>query len=137
MYAYGSECRGLTHLGGVDRAWNVVISSSAGATPVLECGVRRYRNRNRQICASRLPPLSDFLMAVLSVCTPLSANPLEAGWYGALVRCLMPFARVKAANSALVNGVPLSETSTSGRPCVPKTDLSLSMVDWDVAVHQD
>ena len=45
----------------------------------------------------------------------------------------MPFALVKAANSALVNGVPLSETSTSGRPCVANTDLSLSMVDWDVA----
>ena len=73
--------------------------------------------------------MSDLWMAAVSVWTPLSANPLEVGWYGILLRCLMPLASVNMANSALMKGVPLSDTKTSGRTCVSKTDLSFSMID--------
>ena len=96
------------------------MRSSAGATPVVERGVMRYWKRKREICVSRLTPPGSFL----SVCTALSARPLDAGWYGALVRCLMPLRWTNAANSSLVKAVPLTETITSGNPWVEKTSCS-------------
>ena len=76
-------------------------------------------------------------MAILKVCTALSASPFVAGWYGADVRYRIPFRLVNSLNSLLVKHVPLSDTIISGRPCVAKILRSIlrsfSMV-YDVAV---
>ena len=51
-----------------------------------------------------------------------SANPFEAGWYGAEVTWKMLFCLVNNLNSSLVMIEALSVTSISGNPYVAKTD---------------
>ena len=65
-------------------------SNSEGDTPVVECGVRRYLNRKREIRVS-IESFEVFFMYSLNVCAALSARPFVAEWYGADVTCLMPF----------------------------------------------
>ena len=45
----------------------------------------------------------------------------------------IPFFFVNSVNSVLVNGVPLSDTKTSGMPCVAKRVCKWSIVFWEVA----
>ena len=65
------------------------INSSAGLIPVVVCAVFRYWNKKLDSLSSRVPVLI-FFNPLLRVCTALSARPFEAGWYGAVVTCLMP-----------------------------------------------
>lgn len=60
-------------------------SNSASEIPVLECGVKQYENRKRDMVVSMGIVGSAFLITVFKICTARSANPLVAGWYGALV----------------------------------------------------
>ena len=91
------------------------INSSAGLCPVVVWGVILYWKRKRASSSSMLPAVI-FFNPVLRVCTACSANPFDAGWYGAVVRCLMPFMSVKWLNSLLVKTEPLSVTIVSGIP---------------------
>ena len=45
----------------------------------------------------------------------------------------IPFLFVNSVNSVLVNGVPLSDTKTSGMPCVAKRVRKWSIVFQEVA----
>ena len=88
--------------------------SSAGGTPVIEWGVRRYLKRNLTTLVG-MEPSSFFSMLRLKDWTARSANPLVAGWYGAERKWRIPFLSMKALNSALVNCAPLSDMNTSGK----------------------
>ena len=107
-------------------------SSSAGDRPVVVWGVILYLNKNLDNLVSSDPPWIH-LIPCLKVWTALSANPFEAGWYGAVCVCVTPFVFKKSSNSSLVNTAPLSVTILSGRPCVAKMTLSFSIVAADVA----
>ena len=61
-------------------------------------------------------PCATFFRPRLTICTVRSANPFEAGWYGAEVRWRIPFAFKNASRSSLVKQVPLSVTNVSGMP---------------------
>ena len=62
-----------------------------------------------------------FFIPCLKVCTAISTNSFDDGWYGALVIWHIPFLQVKILK-------PLLDTITSGSPCVPKVALSFSIV---------
>ena len=94
-----------------------------GEISVVEWGVSRYWNKNLEILVSRSLGVV-LLRASLTVCTARSAIPLEDGWYGATVTCRIPFLFVNSWNSILVKAVLLSETRTSGRPCIGKVERS-------------
>ena len=70
------------------------INSSAGLCPVVVWGVILYWKRKRASLSSMLP-FVIFFSPVFRVCTARSANPFDAGWYGAIVTCLMAFMLVK------------------------------------------
>ena len=89
------------------------MSSSHGATPVIELGVRRYLKRNLDNLSWTAFP-GVLLSPCLTVWTACLAWPLLDGWYGAEVTCLIPFFCVKSLNSLLVNEGPLSVTIICG-----------------------
>ena len=114
----------------------VGLSISAGAIPVVECGVVLYCERKRDTRVS-IVPLVSFFMKALNVWTALSAKPLEAGWYGADLTWRITFCFVKSSNSELVNTDPLSDTNISGNPCVAKMECKCLMVEADVGFVTD
>ena len=59
--------------------------------------------------------------------------PFESGWYGEVLRCLMPFLFRKVPNYSLVKFVALSDTITSGEPNVANNFLNKELVVADVA----
>ena len=65
---------------------------------------------------------------IVNVFTALSASPLEEGWYGDVFTWRIPFLVTNSENSALVNGVPLSETMTFGIPCIENSVCKCSIV---------
>ena len=67
-----------------------------------------------------------------TVWTALSAKPFDEGWYGAVVKCLMPFRRMNSSNSFDTNAGPLSDPRVSGKPCVVKVTHNFSMAADDV-----
>ena len=94
-------------------------NSSAGALPVAVAGVKCWLKRNLVILVS-ISLVDIFFMADLKVWMALSVSPLEEGWYREERTWRMAFLSTNSWNSALVNGVPLSDTNNSGRPCVAK-----------------
>ena len=93
---------------------------------MVVCGVFLKLKRNLDIFESLV--VVAFFMAILKVCTALSANPFVARWYGADVRCVIQFRLVNSLNSLLMKHEPLSDTIVPGRPCVAKILRSFSMV---------
>ena len=106
-------------------------SSSAGETPVVVCGVFLYAKRNRESLSSVVPSVI-FFNPVLKVFTAVSARPLEAGWYGEDVTCLIPLHCKKDSNSWLTKADPLSVTMTCGIPNCANNTCSLSTTARDV-----
>ena len=80
---------------------------------MVECGVVRYvyRYRDRRVFSE--PSFRRFIPA-LKDWTALSTRPFDAGWYGGVRTCRIPFLFRNSANSVLVKAVALSYTSTSG-----------------------
>ena len=58
-----------------------------------------------------------------------SMKPLEHGYPGDEVVCLMPKPERNLANSLLWNGGPLSETISSGYPSIEKRSIRWSLND--------
>ena len=58
-----------------------------------------------------------------------SMKPLEQGYPGDEVVCLMPKLERNLANSLLWNGGPLSETISSGYPSIEKRSIRWSLND--------
>ena len=58
-----------------------------------------------------------------------SMKPLERGYPGDEVVCLMPKPERNLANSLLWNGGPLSDTISSGYPSVEKRSIRRSLND--------
>ena len=73
-------------------------------------------------------------MAELKLCTQRSARLLLAGWYGADVRCLIPFLLRNIWNSSDLNCGPLSLTNWDGTPYLANKLCSFSMVFVEVVV---
>ena len=76
----------------------------------------------------------SFFNPVLKVFTALSAGPLEAGWYGGDVKCLIPLYCKKDSNSWLTKADPLSVTMVCGIPNCANNTRSLSVTATDVVV---
>ena len=57
-----------------------------------------------------------------------SVNPLVAGWYGALLKCLIPLESINCLDLSDVNCGPLSDTNCRGNPLRAKIALRISMV---------
>lgn len=86
----------------IERSFSFLfISSSAGGTPVVMCGVVLYLSRKRDNLSCMVPS-SIFSTPSLKALTARSAWPFEAGWYGETLVCLTPFFERKFSNSALV-----------------------------------
>ena len=124
----------LTKHGSRRSKWEVnflLFSISAGDDPVTVCGVIQYLNRNRATLVFRVPP-SIFLIDSLNVCTALSANPFDDGWYAADVIYQIPFRVMNSLYSSLVKHGPLSLSRISGNHWLAKVTLSFSIVASDV-----
>ena len=65
----------------------------------------------------------------LTVCMCRSMKPLERGYPGDEVVCLMPKPERNLANSLLWNGGPLSDTISSGYPSIEKRSIRWSLND--------
>ena len=65
----------------------------------------------------------------LTVCMCRSMKPLEQGYPGDEVVCLMPKPERNLANSLLWNGGPLSDTISSGYPSIEKRSIRRSLND--------
>ena len=65
----------------------------------------------------------------LTVCMCCSMKPLEWGYPGDEVVCLMPKPERNLANSLLWNGGPLSDTISSGYPSFEKRSIRRSLND--------
>ena len=65
----------------------------------------------------------------LTVCMCHSMKPLERGYPGDEVVCLMPKPERNLANSLLWNGGPLSDTISSGYPSIEKRSIRRSLND--------
>ena len=102
-------------------------------TPVVLCWIVWYLRRIRAIFVAGFPAFMSFSL-VLNAWTALSASPLEAGWKGALVICVMLFFSQKRWNCSLVKEGPLSDTNVSGTPWVSNSCRNPSIVASDVAV---
>ena len=74
------------------------------------CGVTLYLNRKQDTLDSSCICFMD----ALRVCTACLARSFDAGWYGVVLRCAIPFCFINSRNSKLLNAVSLSETSVSG-----------------------
>ncbi len=72
-------------------------------------------------------------MSSLKVCTALSAKPLDEGWYGADVTCVIPFYVMNSLVCSLTKHCALSDTIISGIPRVLKLFLKQFSVFADVA----
>ena len=90
----------------------------------------RYLSRNLGSLVSSSPVI--LFKPSFTVWTALFAKPFDEGWYGAVVKCLMPFHRMNSLNSLDTNAGPLSDTRVSGNPCVAKVTRSFSMAANDV-----
>ena len=81
----------------------------------------------------RLPERTElfelFESIFLTVCMCRSMKPLEWGYPGDEVVCLMPKPERNLANSLLWNGGPLSDTISSGYPSIEKRSIRRSLND--------
>ena len=73
--------------------------------------------------------LELFESMFLTVCMCRSMKPLERGYPGDEVVCLMPKPERNLANSLLWNGGPLSDTISSGYPSIEKRSIRWSLND--------
>ena len=73
--------------------------------------------------------LELFESIFLTVCMFCSMKPLEWGYPGDEVVCLMPKPERNLANSLLWNGGPLSDTISSGYPSIEKRSIRWSLND--------
>ena len=101
--------------------------NTAGEDPVIAWGVTLYLAKNRDTRDCKDPPCI-FFIARLNTWTPRSAKPFVDGWYGAEVRCLIPFTAQKLANLSLTNWGPLSVTKWTGKPVDANVISIFSMV---------
>jgi len=69
-----------------------------------------------------------FLNPDFKVWITLSASPVDAEWYGAVLTCRMLLDFMNLSKSCLLKADPLSQTSTSGIPCVANEARRLLMV---------
>ena len=69
--------------------------------------------QTKKLCDSN----TCFSKLLFSIWTNLSAAPFDAGWYGATKVCFTPFFFRKFLKTAAVNCGPLSDTTSSGKPC--------------------
>ena len=99
-------------------------SNWAGEIPVVLC----FTISKQQFCES-----GSFKWSCFRTWTALSVSPLEAGWYGADLRCEIPFLAKNSSNSPLVKQVLLSVTSVSGMPNWRDTVFSCWIVTFVVA----
>ena len=113
------------------------MNKTDGRTAVVPWGVARYKRRKlARRCENDRPSFSDLRMATLKVCTNLSANPFEEGWYGDTRMCLLPLNWQKLPNFSDTNFGPLSETSCSGNPFAANIFLSTATVCVAVVVDR-
>ena len=91
----------------------LLMNSIAGVCPVVGKPVGSVI---LSAAVTLLPHHFTAFIDYLKDCPKLSAKPFVAGWWGAEVRCLMPFFLMKVWNSSPVNWLPLSLTSCGGRP---------------------
>ena len=84
-----------------------------------------------QICQDFLNDrvLELFESIFLTICMCLSMKPLERGYPGDEVVCLMPKPERNLANSLLWNIGPLSDTISSGYPSIEKRSIRRSLND--------
>ena len=108
-------------------------SSCAGGTPVVECGVRQFQNRNLEsLVSSESVDGNFFILSLKHWTAALSAEPLLTGWYGDDLMWHIPLFFMKASNSALVNCGPLSVTRLRGRLCVANMECKCWIVTIEV-----
>lgn len=102
-------------------------SKMDGAGSVEDTGVERTAASD----SHRDFPSSNILSSVrLAVCMCRSAKPLDWANSGLDVTCFTPITQQNSRNSALQNWVPLSDSSSSGRPKSQKNlDISLMIAD--------
>ena len=113
--------------------------SSAGGTPVTVCGVFLFRNKKFASLCSIVnlgwPSWCDatcFRSACFRICTERSAAPFDAGWYGGVRVCLIPFIFMKFVKSCDTNWGPLSDTTSSGSPYELNRSRSTAIVLCEV-----
>ena len=112
------------------------VNGSKSATPSPPC-CKQQRSLQINIevatCDVSSGPVILFKPS-FAVWTALSAKPFDEGWYGAVVKCLMPFRHdaMNSSNSFDMNAGPLSDPRVSGNPCVSKVTHNFSMAADDV-----
>ena len=99
-------------------------SSSAGAMPVVEWGIKWFVNRN----LDSLSWIWRSCIHSIALWTARSAKPLVEGWYGVDVTWWMPFLSMNWRNSTLVKLGTLLVTIFCGNPWVEKITQSFSIV---------
>lgn len=85
---HGSGRSGMSRMNLV-RSWHF-RKSSAGLPPITVCGVHLYIKKKFASQCCSVTVLQDSSPRTTSVCTVLSAAPLEAGWYAGTSVCLIP-----------------------------------------------
>jgi len=89
------------------------IISIAGISFLVECTVFLYINKN---VFKWCNDVEHLLKNCLTILIPDSANPFEAGWKGAPVKCLMPSVLQYDWNSTLLKHFELSVVIVLGIP---------------------
>lgn len=92
------------------------ISSLAGVSPVVVCGVFLYVKRKfARLLFSEVWSIFEARKDCLRVFNSFSASPFVRGWYGAKVVCLIPLYCMTWRKHSERNWGSLSETSWSGK----------------------
>ena len=77
-------------------------------------------------------PSIIFFNVVLNVWTKHSAAPLDEGWYGAIIKCIIPFNLQIVLNSWLASEGPLSLTRKYSIPWMENVHLKWSITADEV-----
>ena len=109
--------------------------SSAGLTPVVECGVLLYARKTvlNSFLQSR-PSAGAILIAFKSVRFWRSTSPFACDHNGVVRMCWMLFAFMNNLNSSDTNWGPLSEVIVTSKPCVVNMSSSASTTRTVVVV---
>ena len=120
-------CKCSSKDGSVERK-RLPISSCAGDA-MLSTGVFLYSSRFRYgFCPDSLA----FSRIFFAVCTVLSANPFDCGYFGLDVMCLKSKVLANVSNFVDENCGPLSLITVEGIPCRAKCVDNFSMMNFDV-----